>query len=94
MTRQEALKVVGLNITRLNGSLQAAVALLVDEAEKIQVIKEVLEQRRVFLGEAIETSKKDRLRLTRKWLEGKDCGYSDALELLKSKLESIRVELL
>lgn len=94
MTIEEALKVIDLNIDKLNGSMQAAVALLVDEAEKIQVIKEVLDQRRVSLGKAIETSKKDKLRLTREWLKGKDCGYSDALELLKSKLESIRVELL
>ena len=93
MTLQEARKVIGLNILKLNGSMQLAVAMIMDEAEKVQAVKEVLEKRSDLLRMAIETSKKNKTHLTTKWLDGKECGYSDVLELLNSRPESIRIEL-
>lgn len=93
MTLQEARKVVGLNIHKLNGSMQMAVATIMEEAEKIQALKAVLEKRSDLLRMAIEASKKNKTHLTTKWLDGKECGYSDILELLNSRPESIRIEL-
>ena len=93
MTLQEARKVVGLNIHKLNGSMQMAVATIMEEAEKIQALKAVLENRSNLLRKAIETSKKNKTHLTTKWLDGKECGYFDVLGLLNSKPESILIEL-
>lgn len=63
------------------------------DVEKIQALKTVLEKRLDLLHKAIETSKKNKTHLTTKWLDGKECGYSDVLELLNSRPESIRIEL-
>ena len=93
MTREEALKVIDLNIDKLNGSMQMAVKTILQDGEKIQALKAVLENRSNLLRMAIETSKKNKTHLTTKWLDGKECGYSDVLELLNSRPESIRIEL-
>ena len=93
MTREEALKVIDLNIDKLNGSMQMAVKTILQDGEKIQALKAVLENRLNLLRKAIETSKKNKTHLTTKWLDGKECGYSDVLDLLNSRPESIRIEL-
>lgn len=92
MTLQEARKVIGLNILKLNGSMQLAVAMIMDEVEKVQAVKEVLEQRRGCCEQAIEYCKKKRRKCD--WIKGKLCGYDDARDLLNSSVKSIRVELL
>ncbi len=93
MTREEALKVIDLNIDKLNGSMQMAVKTILQDGEKIQALKAVLENRSNLLRKAIETSKKNKTHLTTKWLDGKECGYFDVLGLLNSKPESILIEL-
>ena len=86
MTREEALKVIDLNIDKLNGSMQMAVKTILQDGEKIQALKAVLENRSNLLRKAIETSKKNKNHLTTKWLDGKECGYFDGLGLLSSKV--------
>jgi len=58
---------------------------------KNQAIKAVLTKRISILEKAIAVRKK--LDLPIEWLKGKLCGYEDALDLLRSSEESIRIEL-
>lgn len=92
MTGDEAINIIKGNINKLNGTMQQAVMTMMEEGEKNQAVKEVLEKRRAILKKAIEIRKLDSCP-NDKWLDGKYSGYSDALYLLRSTVESIRIEL-
>ena len=57
--------------------------------KKIEMIKAVLDKRIKIVEKAYNMAEE----YNRSWLDGKICGYMDALNLLNSSEESIGVEL-
>lgn len=91
MKYKEALKVIELNKDRLSTSMRIAVETVLEEAKKVAAARAVLTNRMVLLMDMVERWKEEGHDVAE--YEGKIEGYSQAVDLLGEKLESITIEL-
>lgn len=87
MTHDEAVKIIGLNFAKLNGSMQQAIATLLKEGDKVRLIKATLEKKKAQNKAVIEA--RAECGLESYWMEGNVDGLGTALWLLDADMDAV-----